>query len=815
MHVERSVEMIAAMLAVLKSGAAYVPLDSSFPSARLISVLDDCRASVVISQHSIIAALDGYRGRIVLTDDLDSQPADFEGAEYAPTDLAYVIYTSGSTGKPKGVQIEHRSVLNFLASMSRKPGLDHRDVLAAVTSSSFDIHVLEVYLPLVIGARVVVVSREVAMDGIRLRKLLDHEGVTVMQATPATWQLLLMAGWSKTPRLRKVLCGGEAMPRYLADELLNRCDEVWNLYGPTETTVWSTAYRVGPGGGSVPIGMPIDNTSVYVLDDHGSPVPDGESGELYIAGAGVARGYLNRPELNAERFVADPFAAQSGSRMYRTGDVVRRLPRGELDFLGRIDHQLKIRGYRVELGEIEVALSKCPAVRGVVVHPRENASGEKQLIAYIVPSTQPGPSPRELIELLQDKLPPYMIPSAFVSLESFPLTSNGKIDRKALPAPQDRPTSRRETVKPATETESRLRDIWEKVLDVSPIGVEDEFIELGGDSLLSMRLLLRIEQEFGRLFFASLLAHDITIRRIASRIDTAEGDAQQSSLVCLRGGSKRPLYLAPGIGGIPTDMFEIGANFEPDRPIYILRAPGLEDAGPPLDDVTQLAARYLRDIKALQSNGPYLLAGWSFGALVSFEIACQLRAQGESIAYLGLIDEFAPNAYRGERQGLKGQLIVVRNLLQWLGRTSISKLGRVVSAILGRPPKIDPAKYYGTQDMPQALRSVIDAHTKAETTYEPEVYVGDLFVYRTQDKARFKADKLDRGWSKYVDGKVTVRHAPGIHYTVHKNPHAMVLATGMQSDLSTAERAHSQARENGSRQRAASDTSDARSSIPE
>ncbi|HWA97060.1 MAG TPA: amino acid adenylation domain-containing protein [Pirellulales bacterium] len=808
-HLQRSAEMVAALLAVFKAGGAYLPLDPGYPAARLAFMLEDSKAPVVIGNDTALDSLDGYHGKLVTFAGLDDYPADNPNLDHAPSDLAYVIYTSGSTGKPKGVQIEQGSMLNFLASMVKEPGLTPRDTLAAVTSLSFDIHVLELFLPLIVGACVVVVPREIAIDGIRLRNLLARSKATVMQATPATWRLLLTSGWTRSEKLGKALCGGEAMPPKLADELLARCDEVWNMYGPTETTVWATVHRLRSSVGAIPIGHAIDHTTVYILDEHHQPVTGDQPGELYIGGRQVGRGYLNRPELTAERFVRDPFDATGDARMYRTGDLVRRLPGGALDCLGRLDHQVKIRGYRIEQGEIEAALAAHPQIRTAVVHARDDGSGEKQLIAYIVPSVRPGPTPHALIAMLADRLPAYMIPAAFVTLEELPLTPNGKVDRNALPAPHSRPALKNAAELPANPVEVRLHKLWEEVLDVRPIGVEDSFLELGGNSLQCMRLLLSIEREFGRSLFATALAPSTTIRDLAQLLDRQADASPQTSLISLHGGAKPALYVVPGIGGIPMDLFEFAPHFDGDRALSTFRAPGLEDSRQPLETVEQLAAHYLYDLRAEQPTGPYLLAGWSFGALVAFEMACQLDRAGEQVAYLGLIDEFAPRTY-DRPISLREMLIIGRRLVTRRFKpqhpaAAVGDLAQPVEAAnaqelpwwrrawervrqrLGYPPSaaFDPLAAFA--HLPEGLQVVVSAHLKAERAYRPRAYHGAVVVYRTHEQRNgLRPDPEDRGWQHYVAGQVTVRRVPGNHFTILKNPNATPLAQVIQADLKQA-----------------------------
>ncbi len=504
---ERSPEMVVALLAVLKAGGAYVPLDPTYPADRIAFVLADSGARVLLTETELLGDLlpdepEGLEVIAVEPGAFDGEPATCPEPLAGPDDLAYVIYTSGSTGRPKGVEVCHRGVINFLASMAEKPGLTAADTLVAVTTISFDIAGLELYLPFMVGGCVALASRDTAGDGLRLAALLANSNATVMQATPATWRMLLSSGWAGKRDL-KVLCGGEALPANLAAELLPRVGSLWNVYGPTETTIWSTVEEVfaaagsGGSGGSIPVGRPIANTCVYLLDRYLEPVPAGVVGELYIGGDGVARGYLGRPELTAERFIPDPLGA-AGRRLYRTGDLARQRKDGRTLYVGRTDFQVKVRGYRIELGEIEAALSRHPAVAQSVVVVREETPGNPQLAAYYVAAEGQAASVGNLRAALREELPDYMIPSFFTALPSLPLTPNGKVDRKALPAPGGgRNEPGREHVAPRGDVEERLAAIWEQVLRVERVGADDNFFELGGHSLMATQVLSRVQESFG------------------------------------------------------------------------------------------------------------------------------------------------------------------------------------------------------------------------------------------------------------------------------------------------------------------------------
>jgi amino acid adenylation domain-containing protein len=499
---ERGAPMLGVLLGVLRHGAAYLPLDPDFPEERLAYMVEDGGVALVIADQS-----DSELGavRTVSPQSLAGHRAsDQKGDLPVSEDLAYVIYTSGSTGRPKGVEITHGALRNFLGSMRDEPGLAAGDSLLAVTTLSFDISGLELFLPLCVGARVIVASREVASDGYELLERLNDSGATVMQATPATWRMLIDAGWSGG--LRKVLCGGEALPEELSRELVGRADEVWNLYGPTETTIWSTLEHI-TGEGPVTVGRPIANTRVYVLDRHGHLVPDGVHGEIWIAGAGVARGYHARAELTAERFRDDPFVA--GERMYRTGDLGRWRTDGRLEHLGRLDFQVKVHGYRIELGEIESALEALDEVRQAVVVARGDAE-DRRLVAYVIFEAGQELLAGEIRRHLGETLPRYMVPGLVVPLEAFPLTPNGKVDRNALPDPLGEALEQREYEPPQGDIEQAIAQVWAEVLEIEQVGRHDNFFELGGHSLLAISSVSQVEKRIGlvvdprALFFRTL-----------------------------------------------------------------------------------------------------------------------------------------------------------------------------------------------------------------------------------------------------------------------------------------------------------------------
>jgi amino acid adenylation domain-containing protein len=527
---ERSIDMLAGLLAILKTGAAYVPLDPEHPPARHRAILEDVRAAAVLTEHVAAARLPHLQGTPAIYADAVPQATggDQHGAERAaaagPGDRAYVLHTSGSTGRPKGVEVTHRSVVNLLWAMRGQLGVGERDRLLAVTTLSFDIAALELFLPLLAGARVVIAARETAMDGGRLLGELDRHGITVLQATPITWRLLLEAGWRGGRRLT-ALCGGERCPRELADALVKRCAAVWNLYGPTETTIWSTSHRVQPGPGPVPIGRPIANTLVYVLDEHLRPLPVGVPGELYIGGDGVALGYLRQPRLTAQRFLPDPFLGSGGARVYRTGDRARWLPDGELEFLGRLDRQVKVRGHRIEVEEVEATLNRHLTVRQSVVDVRAGELPEEQvLVGYVLPVPGQRPDPAALADFVREHLPAYMVPQPIMLIDALPVSPNGKIDLARLPEPEMTLAAAEdaaEDAEPSTELERELLAIWTELLRRDQVGVSDDFFHLGGHSLLALRMVSKIRVRLGIEIPVTVIFEYPTVRELAQLLEAS------------------------------------------------------------------------------------------------------------------------------------------------------------------------------------------------------------------------------------------------------------------------------------------------------
>ncbi len=653
---ERTPLEVVVLLAIMKTGAAYLPLDPAYPPERLRYMIQETRCRTIVTVTHLAEKFVPGDSQLVCVDQIWEQvlresPAPIP--DPAPSDLAYVLYTSGSTGRPKGVAIRHSSLVNFLWSMRRSPGCTARDRLLSVTTLAFDIAGLERYLPLIVGGRVELVGREVATDGRLLRRRIETWAPTIMQATPATWRMLIEAGWSGSPEL-VALCGGEALSRELADRILPRVRTLWNLYGPTETTIWSTVSQVTADQPEITIGRPIANTRLYVLDPAGLPVPIGVPGELHIGGDGLAAGYHNRPDLTAERFIPDPFDPYHAGRLYKTGDLVRYRADGELVHLGRLDHQVKIRGFRVELGEIEAVLAEQAGVRQAIVSARPDAWGIKQLVAYVSAADQSRPSGEELKAALRRRLPDYMVPAHVVLVNEFPLTPNGKIDVLALPAPEEPSRAGMiRTAQPRTAIEVQLAALWQQVLGISDVDIDQSFFELGGHSLKAVQLFARLEEVFKKQLPLATLFQAPTIAQLADILAAAHWTPPWRSLVAIQpGGSAVPCFAVPGIGGSVLGFAKLAQLLGPHQPFYGLQPRGLNGREAPFTSLKAMAAHYVQEIRTVRPTGPYVLMGTCTGGVVAYEMAQQLSARHERVVLM-ILESWHPLSYNGYLLRLK------------------------------------------------------------------------------------------------------------------------------------------------------------------
>jgi amino acid adenylation domain-containing protein len=791
---ERDLEMLPSMLAVLKCGAAYVPLDPSYPPERLDFKVRDAGLALVVSNRRLLDALRLPIAEHLLLDqdrdeidacsdaDIDLLPADAD-PRLTP---AYVIYTSGSTGTPKGVVVPHAAVVNFLHGMAERPGFAADDRLVAVTTLSFDISVLELLLPLWVGAEVVLATREQVADGRELRRLIETSGANTLQATPASWRLLLDAGF-QPPAGFRALCGGEALPADLANRLTTDGIELWNLYGPTETTVWSSCWKVEPRARGIAIGQPIRNTHVRVLDAHGQQCPVGVSGEICIGGDGVALGYWQRPELTADRFVPDRFLpAEPGEpprMLYRTGDRGRWCSDGQLEHQGRFDHQVKLRGYRIELGEIEARLTALESIARSLVIVREDRPGDQRLVAYIVPTPGHVPDTAHLRTALRRFLPEYMVPQHLVVLAQLPRLPNGKTDRAALPPPLTDGTAT--TRSPQSPLQALFHELWTEVLGHDEFGMDDSFFDLGGYSLIAVSMFHQAEQQTGVNLPLATLERAPTIAALASAFAAAGSRVSDSAvrqntipvaedvwrpLVPIRpAGHETPLFLVHAVGGNVMNYRALARALPADVPVYGLQAVGLDGVTAPLTSIPAMAERYVGEIVGKQPKGPYRIGGGSMGGAVAFEIARRLRARGERVELLAMFDSEMP-----QWRNREAARVPTRSLRARLGELFDGNAGallRRISASLSsrRRTLADRTRVSGYRLLRRALphsvryRHLERVSLRAYQAYVPGDYDGEVTLFLASDGRAGRDFDPTLGWGDVVGDRVCVVPVGGTH----------------------------------------------------
>lgn len=790
---ERSPDMVAGLLAILKLGAAYLPLDPALPDARLALLIDDARPALVLADAAGAARLP--RGdtpilRLDAASDAEDVRADAPFEAASPDDVAYVLYTSGSTGRPKAVEISHRSVVNLLAAFQQELAFGAADCLLAVTTLSFDIAALELFLPLVSGGRLVIARRDDAVDAVRLAALIGRSGCTVIQATPATWRGLLACGWDGDRRLR-LLCGGEALSSDLATSLLARGAGLWNVYGPTETTIWSLCQRVTAADGTVPIGRPLANTRAYIVDPQGRPVPDLVPGELVLGGDGLARGYRNAPDLTATKFIR--FPALGEERCYRTGDRARYRADGTIEFLGRTDNQVKIRGFRVGLEEVETAIAQHPRVAACALRAAPDTSGELGLTAYLAGDGLGEQDIASLREFLRKTLPAYMVPTNYIVLASLPLTPNGKIDRKKLPEP--RIVGSAQIAEPRDDVEATLVDLWKDVLGLERVGIDDNFFNLGGHSLLASVLVAKIHAKLGRTLPLVAFFRAPTIASLAETLRSTS-DPTFSHLVQLRAGSsERPLFIVHGIFGNVLQLKDLAERLRTNRPIYALQARGVDPRQEPHTRIDEMVAAYLAAIRTVQPAGPYALAGYSFGGLVAYDMACWLRARGEAVDVTALLEtdlyeRFLPwpdkLAYRLElirRVIDKARVLPVNALPPYL----LSKLRQIGHRFQLRVGLRDDFVKLDSLSGPMAARyrRMYGIGVRAFKAFDPKPFDGKLSVFRTKGPRFDACDPLPI-WCRAARS-VELYEVDGAHGTIMDRPFVDTLALQLSRCLAAAE----------------------------
>ena len=827
-YLDRSLEMIPALLGILKAGGAYVPLETSWPKARIQSLLSSLQINCVITQSSQLLMLQELQQQLPTLEHLiclDSQSSESvnkvmsvpSGHWHIWTNLelkalpqenlprlsssnsiAYVIFTSGSTGTPKGVVVCHQSVVNLIDWVNTKFEINASDRVLFITSLSFDLSVYDVFGLLAAGGSIRVASNCEVHEPVHLLRLLGDEPITFWNSAPAALMQLvpLFPEINQQHQLRLVFLSGDWIPVQLPNLVKAAFPEVEviSLGGATEATVWSNYYAIAdvePQWASIPYGKPIQNAQYYILDFYLNPCPVGVPGQLYIGGEVLASGYFNQPELTAEKFIPNHFSNNLGARLYKTGDLASYMPDGNILFLGRIDHQVKIRGFRIELGEIEAVLSQHLQVQETVVIAQEDQFGDKRLVAYVVPQ-QPGLTLNELRRFLQEKLPQHLVPSAFIMLNTLPLTPNGKVDRRALPVPDPtRPELERAFVAPQEALELQLAQIWSKVLGIQPIGMRDNFFELGGHSLLAVRLFTQIEKIFGKNLPLSILFEAPTVEQLASMLRQQGISAPWSSLVAIQpSGSKRPLFCVHPAGGHVFCYLKLARYLGPEQPVYGLQAQGLDEKQAPLTRVEDMAAHYIKEIRNIQPDGPYLLAGYSFGGTIAFEMAQQLHAQGQKVAMLALLDAYSPTLK--PNPSLTWSLwfsIYWRNLSQLeLKEKWVYALMRVQDYTKTKFPNFYHSYLSSQRDLSEEFYSnLANAHLQIFKNYVPQVYSSHGTLFRTREQLPKFSYELQLGWGELVSGGLERYEIIGPHEALLREPYVQVLAEKLQACLNHAE----------------------------
>ena len=799
---ERSLELLVTMLAILKTGAAYVPIDPLHPTDRIEFILEDSASQILVVSRSQQGRFRSPQREIVIETvwpTLSDYPTTDPPVPSSGDDLMYVLYTSGTTGRPKGVQTRHKGVVNVLLSVQKKPGMLPTDKTMALATVTFDLATVEIYTPLLTGAELILVDNATSRNGEQLADLFVTQGVTFIQATPATLRMLWEAGWRGSKELVVISCA-EALPMDLARKLMESCRSLWNFYGPTETTIYATGIQILPTDESITIGRPIDNTQVYILDEQLRALPPGKAGEIGIAGVGLAKGYLNQAALTAEKFIDFPRADGESVRLYRTGDLGRFDASGAIHYLGRIDQQVKIRGHRIEVAEIEHHLLKQAGVKNAVVIAREDTPGDQRLVAYIVPGQYISDQENQIglwRQGIRQVLPDYMLPNNFVLLEALPVTPNGKIDKKALPRPGTRVQTQQQAAPPQTTAERLLASIWIDVFGLEAIDIDENFFDIGGHSLNAVQVMTRLEKVTGRRLPLSTLFEFPTIRKLAQLVEESQKPATSKSLVPIKPvGSKVPVYIIHGIGLNLLNFSGLVAHTDPDQPIYGLQAKGLDGTEEPLDKMEDIAAHYIAEVLEHNPTGPYAIAGYSFGGYVAYEMAQQLTAMGKEVKMLAMFDTDA--------RALINHHTAMGRVIWKIGR-QFPKLIWISQSLMKRPLVTVSYQWNVLCERMNSLLRMMGVHRQSDSTDEPahlvylmekhetafqnyvlRPYTGTIDLFRATSRLYFIDDFHYLGWKDYAAGGVRVHDVAGDHATMLLPPNDVVFARVLQRALDNA-----------------------------
>jgi amino acid adenylation domain-containing protein len=797
---DRSPAMIAALLGIWKVGAACIPIDASLPSARIAFMLEDAGAHFLLTRGKLADGLAAggmpdarmLDVRMLDLDVLCAASGSFIVAPGAgsPDALAYVVYTSGSTGKPKGVRITHGGLANTVDSVRDDLALTQKDVVLAWTTLAFDAAFLEICLPLVCGATLYLVEEQLADGGSRVEQV-RRSAATVILGTPTLYRLLLEEGWQGDPRMQ-IIAGGEALSLELARKLAGMCRTLWNQYGPTEASICATRARISVDAENVTIGQALPNVSVHLLDADFRPVARGSVGEIYIGGAGVALGYLNRPELTRTSFFPDPFATGVRGWLYKSGDLALQRVDGNYTFVGRADSQVKLRGFRIELDEIQAALQSCVGVRTAVVRVLELEPGDQRLIAFVLCDRKDTSACAALWrQALSDRLPAYMVPSEFIALSHFPTTLGGKVDLRSLDAlrlgppvlPPEREVSARDDV------EAWLHSTWQRLLKRKAFGIHDDFFSLGGHSLLAARMLAQVEDRFGCKVPHAVLGEAPTILGLADYIREATA-TPWPEVVTLQAGTQRlPLFIAHGIGGSVLSFKELARELGREHPVYGFQLPVVMD---PRDaELSRIAAIYLRQVRTLQPYGPYQFAGHSSGGLVVFEMACQLIAQGETVALLALLD-CDPDVGKTPRSPFRNWRLLGAACTRTLARFHLGEVS--VRQWLRR--RLDHRRIQRRIGLARRARregGEVGSAVRAEghlglamSEYDLKLYPGKITLFVAHDEPRADAGPAEAWAARAAEGAIgncEMLPVRGTHLTMLNRPNVASLARDLRQRM--------------------------------
>ena len=785
----RCSELIISLLAIMQCGAAYLPLDPQYPKDRLEFMLNDSDAKVLLTSKIVAEALSFECDTLFIEDamaSLNQYPVTKLETKVNPDYFAYLLYTSGSTGNPKGVTITHKNLVNFLCSMALEPGINENDRALSITTISFDIAGSELYLPLIKGATLILADQETARDGRLLLDLIKKENINFLQATPTTWRMLLDSGWI-IPLPLKALCGGEAMPMDLAKELIKKCDTLWNVYGPTETTIYSSLKQIKAEDALITIGKPIANTQIYIIDEQGQLVAAGNIGEIAIGGDGVANGYWNRPELTAEKFIENRFSNIKDYKLYRTGDLGKLLPSNEIECLGRLDQQVKIRGHRIEPGEVEQALLLLDGVKQAVV-----LANDDFLIAHIVPDSSIESVEKNIPlwrETLASKLPSHLVPYDFNVLEKMPTTLNDKIDRKALL--EYKKNKKIEYTEPRTEEEKIVAAIWKEVLNVEKIDIFSTFFEMGGHSIKAVKVMVEMEKHTGKRFPLTILFEYSTIEKFAKLLNK-DSKVYSDCLVPIKpNGKKVPLFMIHGGGLDVLSYVNLSKHFDDDQPFYGIQGTGPKGYGDWYESIEDMAAQYIDAIVKVNPKGPYALAGFCVGGVVAFEMTRQLKEQGKEVSMTLILDSYVDSSYyfKTEKQ---------KKIVKFYNRTRkrVTFLIEMLTSWKAFKHRINAKKEYllnkhfDKNAMSEQDALALEQFTEAFgmihgilSRYHLKSQDIKVDLFRSKDHPEYGLAPAHLGWKKAALKGVTIHNIPGDNFDIRESPFDKVLARMFQEIL--------------------------------